>query len=225
MKNYGLSNDKRKMVLGITFVISLLLGAVLFPIINALLDKLYLACPKMKAFLDSWEYLGIFSAQVTAFVIFEFLTRQFDKRLWKWKIFKNLLNVPDLNGVWEGGYQSIRTEKTGNIISNGDMKLTITQTWTKMVCRCEFTTSESYSDVVYLDVDSPQGVVLKFTYTNKSHDVSNNLPEFSGYNELTLSDKNTLTGTYYTKRIPSTRGNMLLVRRTKDDEINEGATS
>ena len=57
--------------------------------------------------------------------------------------------------------------------------------------------------------------------TNKSHDVTCNLAEFSGYNELRLSDKNTLTGTYYTKRIPSTRGNLLLIRRSSNDVINE----
>lgn len=225
MKNYGLSNDKRKMVLGITFFVSILLGAILFPCIDALIEKLYLACPKMKTFFDNWEYLGIFSAQITAVVIFKFLIWLFDKWLWKCKVFGYFLNVPDLNGVWEGAYESIRTEKSKEIITKGDMRLTISQTWTKMVCNCEFAKSESYSDVIYLDVDSPQGTVLKFTYKNNSHDIINSLPEFSGYNELKLCDKNTLSGTYFTKRIPSTRGTMLLVRRTPNDEINEVVSS
>lgn len=90
-----------------------------------------------------------------------------------------------------------------------------------MTCQSNFSKSESYSDVIYLDIDGPQGVVLKFTYTNKSHDITCNLAEFSGYNELRLSGKNTLTGTYYTKRIPSTRGNLLLIRRSSTDVINE----
>lgn len=60
-----------------------------------------------------------------------------------------------------------------------------------------------------------------FKKFNKSHDIACNLAEFSGYNELRLADKNTLTGTYYTKRIPSTRGNLLLIRRSSNDVIND----
>lgn len=118
----------------------------------------------------------------------------------------------------------IRTSSPGVLRHDrrsGTMVLSITQTWNKMACQSSFSKSESYSDVIYLDIDGPQGVVLKFTYTNKSHDLTCNLAEFSGYNELRLSDKNTLTGTYYTKRIPSTRGNLLLIRRSSNDVINE----
>lgn len=225
MKNYGLSNDKRKTVLWVTFVISLLLGAVLFPVINTLLEKLFLAMPKLKSFFDNWEYLGIFSVQLTVFALFQFLTWWFDNYLWKFRLLYRFLNVPNLSGSWEGVYESTRFENSKEIIAKGLVKLTIEQTWTKMVCRCEFAKSESYSDIIYLDVDSPQGVILKFTYTNKSHDIKSNLSEFSGYNELRLSDNNTLSGTYFTKRIPSTRGTLLLFRRTDGDNIHEVLTS
>lgn len=221
MKNYGLSNDKRKTVLLIIFVISLFVGTYLYPRVNELLKYICTVVPKLKSFLDDWEYLGILSTQVSVFAIFNLLTWAFNNYLWKTTPFQKILNIPDLNGRWEGGYKSIREVNGKEIQTTGTMVLSITQTWNKMVCQSSFDKSESYSDIAYLDVDGPQGVVLKFTYTNKSHDVTCNLAEFSGYNELRLSDKNTLTGTYYTKRIPSTRGSLLLIRRTPNDDINE----
>jgi len=221
VKNYGLSNDKRKTVLLIIFVISLVAGTYLYPKVNELLQYICTVVPQLKSFLDEWEYLGIFSTQVSVFAIFNLLTWAFNNFLWKTAPFQKILNIPDLNGEWEGGYESIREVNGRKIQTNGKMVLSITQTWNKIACQSSFEKSESYSDIVYLDVDGPQGVMLKFTYTNKSHDVTSDLVEFSGYNELRLSDKNTLTGTYYTKRTPSTRGSLLLIRKTPDDEINE----
>ena len=221
MKNYGLSNDKRKTVLLIIFVVSLIAGTYLYPLVNKFLAYMCEVIPSLKAFLKDWEYLGLFSTQITVFVIFNFLTWIFNNYLWKMRFFQKLLKVPDLNGKWEGGYESIREVDGKPIHTIGTMVLSITQTWNKMTCQSNFSKSESYSDVIYLDIDGPQGVVLKFTYTNKSHDITCNLAEFSGYNELRLSGKNTLTGTYYTKRIPSTRGNLLLIRRSSNDVINE----
>ena len=63
--------------------------------------------------------------------------------------------------------------------------------------------------------------MLRFTYTNHSEDLASGLTQFAGYNELRLNDANTLTGTYFTKRVPSTRGTILLVRRNAKDDIND----
>lgn len=221
MKNYGISNDKRKTILLIIFIISLLVGSYLYSLINTLLLKICEAIPALKNFLNDWEYLGLFPTQVTVFLIFNFLTWVFSKYLWRMFFFPKLLDVPDLNGTWIGGYESIREDDGQQIRTTGNMQLIITQTWDKMMCQSIFEKSESYSDIIYLDLDSSQGTMLKFTYTNKSYDTICGLPEFSGYNELRLKDKNTLVGTYFTKRIPSTRGNLLLVRRNSDDEIHE----
>lgn len=221
MKNYGISNDKRKTILLIIFIASLLVGSYLYSFINILLTQICEAIPALKNFLNDWEYLGLFPTQVTVFLIFNFLTWAFNKYLWRISFFSKLLGVPDLNGIWEGGYESIREVDGKQIQTTGSMQLIITQTWDKMMCQSIFEKSESYNDIIYLDLDSSQGIVLKFTYTNKSRDTTCGLPEFSGYNELKLKDKNTLEGTYFTKRIPSTRGNLLLIRKKPDDEINE----
>lgn len=221
MKNYGISNDERKTVLLTTFVISLIAGTYLYSLVNMLLTQICETIPTLRDFLSDWEHLGLFSTQVTVFLIFNFLTWAFNKYLWKMALFSKLLNVPDLNGTWIGAYESIREVNGQQIRTTGDMQLIVTQTWNKMMCQSSFEKSESYSDIIYLDLDSSQGTVLKFTYTNKSHDTACGLPEFSGYNELKLKDKNTLEGTYFTKRIPSTRGNLFLIRKKSDDDINE----
>ena len=101
------------------------------------------------------------------------------------------------------------------------MKLEIAQTWNRMTCTSIFPSSKSFSDLVCLDSESSQGTMLKFTYTNHSEDLSSELTQFAGYNELRLDDANTLSGTYYTKRTPSTRGTILLIRRIPEGEINE----
>ncbi len=221
MKNYGISNDKRKAVLLFIFITSLLVGSFLYSRINILLMQICESIPALKDFLNDWEYLGLFPTQVTVFLIFNFLSWIFNKHLWRMFFFPKLLDVPNLNGTWEGGYESIREVDGQQIQTTGSMQLIITQTWDKMMCQSIFEKSESYSDIIYLDLDSAQGTVLKFTYTNKSHDTVCGLPEFSGYNELKLKDKNTLEGTYFTKRIPSTRGNLFLIRKKSDDDINE----
>lgn len=221
MKNYGISNDKRKTVLLIIFIISLFAGSYLYSLINTLLIQVCETLPALENFLNDWEYLGLFPTQVTVFLIFNLLTWAFNKYFWKMSFFQKFLYVPDLSGTWEGTYESIREVKGKPIRTTGDMQLIITQTWNKMMCQSIFKKSESYSDIIYLDLDSSQGIMLKFTYTNKSHDTTCGLPEFSGYNELRLKDKNTLEGTYFTKRIPSTRGNLFLIRRKPDDDIHE----
>lgn len=73
MKNYGLSNDKRKTVLLIIFVVSLIAGTYLYPLVNKFLAYVCETVPSLKAFLKDWEYLGLFSTQITVFVIFNFL--------------------------------------------------------------------------------------------------------------------------------------------------------
>lgn len=221
MKNYGISNDERKTVLLTTFVISLIAGTYLYSLVNMLLTQICETIPTLRDFLSDWEHLGLFPTQVTVFLIFNFLAWAFNKYLWKMALFSKLLNVPDLNDTWIGAYESIREVNGQQIRTTGDMQLIVTQTWNKMMCQSSFEKSESYSDIIYLDLDSAQGTVLKFTYTNKSHDTVCGLPEFSGYNELKLKDKNTLEGTYFTKRIPSTRGNLFLIRKKSDDDINE----
>lgn len=224
MTTYGLKSNIRKKVLLWICVISLIIGSILYPLFSNVMDNICRQCPSIKEFICKWEYLGVFSTQLTVITIFGLITWIFNNYLWKTKLFLKILKIPNLNGVWEGVLESSYTDSDSRQRVKVEMVVTITQTWEKMVCRSKFPKSESSSDIICLDTESSQGIVLKFTYINQSQDLKCDLPEFSGYNELRLQDENTLSGTYFTKRVPSTRGIILLIRRNPSSNINENVT-
>lgn len=223
MTIYGLKNDIRKKVLICISIVSLLLGNALFLLCNKGLLRIYVSCPAIKEFLDKWEYLGVFSAQITVVTTFGITTWIFNNYLWKTKVFLKILGLPNLNGTWEGVLESTYKGEDGLRVKT-DMVLTIEQTFEKMSCTSKFPKSESFGDVICLDMESPEGIVLKFTYMNKSNDIECDMPQYPGYNQLRLADQNTLSGIYFTQRIPSTRGTIFLVRRMPSSDINEDVT-
>ena len=217
---YGLKSNIRKTVVLWISVISLILG----PLFNNILNFIYTKLPLIKTFIDKWEYVGVFSTQLSAASLFGIISWLFNQYIWKSSLIIKFTKVPDLNGVWEGVLESSHRENGQTVKIN--MGLTIKQTWEKMTCLSIFPKSESYSDIIFLDTECPGGPVLKFTYTNKSHDLECNMPQYLGFNELRLVDKNTLSGTYFTQRPPNgTKGNILLIKRTEASEIHEVVTT
>lgn len=223
MNTYELKSDIRQKVTIMIAIISLLLGNILFNLCNYLTPYLASFLPSVTAYFSQWEYLGVFSSQITVGTVFAVINWLFDKRLWRIRWINKFLGVPDLNGSWEGVLESSFEENCVN--KKVDMQLEIEQSWNRMKCTSIFPTSKSYSDLVCLDSESSHGTVLKFTYTNHSEDLASGLTQFAGYNELRLDDANTLAGTYYTKRVPATRGKILLIRRNPNDEINVSVNS
>lgn len=220
MTIYGLKNDIRKKVLICISVVSLLVGNALFLLCNKVALCIYVNYPTIKEFLDKWEYLGVFPAQITVVTIFGIITWIFNNYIWKTKVFLKILGLPNLNGTWEGVLESSYQGEDRQRIKTG-MALTIKQTFEKMSCTSIFQKSESFGDIICLDTESSEGIVLKFTYNNKSKDIGCHMPQYPGYNQLRLVDPNTLSGTYFTQRIPSTNGNIWLVRRDPSSDINE----
>ena len=224
MTIYGLKNSIRKKVLIWISVVSLIIGNALFWLCNKALLCIYATYPIIKEFMDKWEYLGIFSAQITVVTTFGIITWIFNNYLWKTKAFLKILGLPNLNGTWEGVLESTYKGEDGQYIKT-DMTLTIKQTFEKMSCTSKFPKSESFGDIICLDTESSEGVVLKFTYINKSYDMECGMPQYPGFNELRLADSNTLSGKYFTQRIPSTHGTILLIRRNPSADIDEDVTS
>ena len=218
MNTYELKSDIRQKVTITIAIVSLLLGNILFNLCNYLTPYLASLLPSVTAFFSQWEYLGVFSSQITVGTVFVLINWLFDKHLWRIPWIDKLLGVPDLNGSCEGVLES--SFKENGVNKKVDMKLEIEQSWNRMKCTSIFPASKSYSDLVCLDSEGSQGIMLKFTYTNHSEDLATGLTQFAGYNELRLNDANTLSGTYYTKRDPATKGTILLVRREPNDEIN-----
>ncbi len=222
MTIYGLKNNIRKKVLLWIATASLILGNALFFLFNNILLNIQFQFPMIKEFIEKWEYLGVFSSQITVASTFGFITWLFNNYLWKKKIFFKILGIPNLNGQWEGVLES--TYLVDGQPCKIDMTLTIKQTWETMLCISKFPKSTSFGDIICLDTESAEGTVLKFTFTNKSQDIKCELPQYPGYNELQLLDENTLNGRYFTQRIPSTRGTILLIRRDPSADINNTVT-
>lgn len=219
MNTYEVKSDIRQKVTIWIAIISLIGGNALFRFSNLGATLLAKHFSVIADFLVQWEYLGILSSQITVATVFAFISWLFNKHLWQIPCINKFLGVPNLNGIWEGVLESSFQEN--GVYKKIDMKLEIAQTWNRMTCTSIFPSSRSFSDLVRLDSESSQGTMLKFTYTNHSEDLSSELTQFAGYNELRLDDANTLRGTYYTKRTPSTRGTILLTRRIPEGEINE----
>lgn len=220
MSTYELKTNIRQTVTIWIGVLSLLIGLPLYGCSNSLIEQINTLLPNASAYTSQWAYLGIFNVQITAGLIFSFLNWLFNNYIWKLPIFIKVLKIPNLNGVWEGKLESSYMEN--GEYAQREFTLEVQQTWTKISCTCFFPKSKSYSDIVCIDTTSTQGTVIKYTYKNVSEDLSCGMPEFSGYNELRVNDANTLSGVYFTKREPATKGKMVLTKR--QHQINSASS-
>lgn len=125
--------------------------------------------------------------------IYWILSKSFDKWLWKAKLIKRILNVPDLNGIWKG---SLISSYNNQSIC---MKLEIKQTWNKIECTSYFDKSMSTSNVAAIYTEDSGGPVLYFGFHNQSNDVTNKMQSYDGYNILHISDGK-LSGKYFNDR-------------------------
>lgn len=219
MNTYELKSDIRRKVTIYLALISFFLGYLLYLLSDSIYVAIAARFPNIEQFFSTWFFLGVLPSQITVVTVYSVLHYLFNKYLWRCACINKRLNVPDLNGVWEGCLESSHI-KDGAYVKI-KMELTIEQTWREMKCTSIFPSSKSYSDIVCIDSSGSQGTLLKFTYINHSEDLVSGLPQFAGYNELRLNDANTLEGTYYTRRTPMTRGTIKLIRRTAKNEINQ----
>lgn len=127
------------------------------------------------------ELMGIDIKQITVLVVFWGLYEVFDKKCWKMKIFqKTCVNIPNLNGEWKGTYHS--DYKGGK---DGDAKLEIKQTWTKISIVSHHKESDSYSRVASILLDTNKGINIVFQYENITNEKSSKtMYNHRGYSDL-----------------------------------------
>ena len=219
MTPYELKTNVRSKVILVIALTSLFIGNRLFYFFNDLLTS----CPQLEIYISKWEYLGVIPSQITVAIVFGIIKWFFTNYLWKLNFVTKLCDVPNLNGKCEGVLISSYIDSEGNP-TELEMVLDIQQTWEKIRCVSTFDKSRSACDMVCIDTTSPEGVLLKFTYVNKSQDATYGIPQYAGYNELLLTEK-TLVGQYFTARIPPTCGRIYLTRKGPDTEINQDVTS
>ncbi len=104
-------------------VILIIILSILFSLLSEELDKLL---PANSTFKEIWKYIDLFSTVSLLFLTLWFI----DEIGWKWKIFKWLVDIPNLNGRYEGSLVS--TYQTNGTNTVKDCAIEIRQTASKI---------------------------------------------------------------------------------------------
>ncbi|MGE0558097.1 MAG: hypothetical protein AB7E73_04345 [Burkholderiales bacterium] len=159
---------------------------------------------------------GWSSPPVTAipvFALFLVIYLFFDRYLWKVRLFRKFLLVPDLNGKWTcSGQTTLKEGKSVNYEWEGE--ITITQSWSKILVhlKTENSRSRSISGSLFHEV----GVGFRFLYQyNNDPDADQlDLSKHSGSSEILFSeDCKSGMGHYFTDQHRRTVGTLNLKRK------------
>lgn len=203
MKPYGLNIDLRYKIEHRIVLLSIILSAFFYPMVNSLWNKFVEKYPFISEYVSRLDFTGILVSPVTMAIFYSCIKLLFKNFLWKRMFFVRTLGVPDLNGKWTGTLHS-----TFNGGKDVPMTLTIRQDWENMSCYCEFPDTSSISEalVINLDISNPSRPKLMFKYQNQSYNsTETSLQPHTGYNELTI-EGDRIRGIYFTNRIPQTNG-------------------
>ncbi|WP_346846360.1 hypothetical protein [uncultured Clostridium sp.] len=153
------------------------------------------------------------SISSTSLTLFGVLYALFDKYCWKWKILRFTFKVktPILSGAWEGEYKSsygLNDDGTGEP-TEGNIKITIEQTWSKISIKSDsVNSSKSCSQVAGVFVKHNKGIVLKYEYENDPEEsFVKSMNKHSGFECLVFDEANEeMNGSYYTDKYRRTYG-------------------
>jgi hypothetical protein len=141
-------------------------------------------------------------------------TTLFDRWLWRRSLLRwlGLVNVPDLNGTWDGQVAS----SSGDQHYNHDATVTITQRWSRMTVRLTTDHSHSHSLSAALLDDDTVSPTLSYEYVNEPRaGAAATMHPHRGTARLTLQRRNgseVLNGEYYTGRGRQTYGTLCVER-------------
>ncbi len=161
---------------------------------------------------------GWSSAPVVAipvFAIFVGLYFLFNKYLWRLDSLRRILLVPDLNGTWncEGQTTLKNGAKAGY---QWAAKITITQSWSKILIHSKTSQSESKSISASIFHEDGVGYRLLYQYNNNPNADELDLLNHSGSAELLFTeDMSAASGSYFTDRHRTTVGTMNLSKESK----------
>ena len=144
------------------------------------------------------DELGVTTNFIGVTFLYALIYGFFDNYIWKWKPLRKVLNVPDLNGHWEGELTSATYQTTIH------MDLNIKQTWSKISFVSTFPKSKSESNVASIFIERDGIVKVGFGFINHSRELPH---QYDGYNILDLDDDNHLFGRYFNNRDNSNVGN------------------
>lgn len=139
-----------------------------------------------------------FMGPLTAISIFGLIYTLFDKKIWRWKLLKRigLVKVPDLEGEWEGIFNSSFHEFNESLPA----QFKIEQTWTKICIMGKFNDSKSSSYTAAIKVNAGGGVKVLYSYQNEKNTEKADEPfsDHKGYGALLLNrEENKIEGSYF----------------------------
>lgn len=155
----------------------------------------------------------IFKMFTLSITIFGGVYCLFNKYLWKIKIVEKLHKIPNLNGTWDGTFESSKTDENG-MNYTGTSKIVIEQTWTKIKITSYFNLSTSDSHLAMLKVNGNDGIELEFKYSNKAErSVHPTMMSHVGCNTLRfIAGEGKLVGNYFTDKNRQTYGTIVVTK-------------
>lgn len=198
MHTYSIDRDLRVKVAIYIFIFSGLLSILLNDCFADIIRNAVLELEKSR-FGNVMKFLKWFEAYKNILSVsfwYALLTWFYNNKAWKWKIFKVLHGIPDLNGNWVGNLTSSFNEK---IIP---MEMIIKQSWNKIAIQTRYkeTDSLSNSNVAAIHVEGSGSAKIYFGYLNESYNVSDKMQSHAGYNILTLLNDEEIKGRYFNDR-------------------------
>lgn len=139
----------------------------------------------------------------------------FDRWLWRTRIMRALriTHVPDLSGNWEGSVTSSYDHHATQV----PVTVRIDQTWSRFSLRLRTEQSRSHTTVTAYFIHGPDGATLSYQYVNEPiASAKETMHIHHGAGRLVLSsDRNELSGDYYSSRGRQNVGTMRLTRRSR----------
>lgn len=182
------------------FVITILVLSIPATYFSTFIENVIMRVEMIK---DMYRYIGIFSA-VSLIMFFIYLLNEF---LWKYIFFKWLIDVPNLNGRYEGTLESSYKDRTTKANITKKCVIEIVQNASKITINSyyadedgtETSNSESFSEEIIKKDSSSYN--LYYFFKNDANTLSNGLSDHSGACKLTFHpQKKELKGVYFNNR-------------------------
>lgn len=143
---------------------------------------------------------------------------------WGWKLFKGILKLPDLNGVWKctGSSNNIELEKAFIWYS----EITIKQKWNTISIHSKTEKSSSNSTVASIEYhEATKSYKLSYSYKNDTNNYADDgMLDHNGYCVLTFKKKDKqlcAEGFYFNDiRTRKTNGTMVVNRKSEANSCN-----
>lgn len=145
--------------------------------------------------------LGIWMIDVpSVFGFYYICLKIFNKYIWKFHFLRttNLIKTPNLNGNWVGEIESSHD----NFQSKNPIKVSISQTWTKIIISLESGFSKSKSEICGITISEDKTKTITYQYLNEPLAIAIETMEIhKGTASLSIDgDNKLLSGIYYSGR-------------------------